>query len=76
MTSDLVGTIRHPAVVIHGRRDGPIPFGRGDELARALPGSGPIAGIDGAGHTPPVTLPEQTLEAITRFCADAPGVTP
>jgi len=73
--TDRVGAIRHPALVIHGRRDGPIPFDCGDELARALPGSAPIAGIDGAGHTPPVTHPEQTLEAITRFCANTPGVT-
>jgi pimeloyl-ACP methyl ester carboxylesterase len=62
-----IGTIRHPALVIHGRRDIPIPFDRGEELARALPGSGPIAGIDSAGHTPPVSHPEHTLEAVTRF---------
>jgi pimeloyl-ACP methyl ester carboxylesterase len=65
--TDRVGTIRHPALVIHGRRDIPIPFDRGEGLARALPGSGPIAGIDSAGHTPPVSHPEHTLEAVTRF---------
>jgi 3-oxoadipate enol-lactonase len=65
--TDRVGTIRHPALVIHGRRDIPIPFDRGEELARALPGSGPIAGIDSAGHTPPVSHPGHTLEAVTRF---------
>jgi 3-oxoadipate enol-lactonase len=65
--TDRVGTIRHPALVIHGRRDIPIPFDRGEELARALAGSGPIAGIDEAGHTPPVSHPEHTLEAVTRF---------
>jgi 3-oxoadipate enol-lactonase len=73
--TDRVGTIRHPAVVIHGRRDIPIPFDRGEELARALPGSGPIAGIDEAGHTPPISHPQHTLEAVTRFCANTPGVT-
>ena len=65
--TDRVGTIRHPALVIHGRRDIPIPFDRGEELARALPGSGPIAGIDSAGHTPPVSHPGHTLEAVTCF---------
>jgi 3-oxoadipate enol-lactonase len=65
--TDRVGAIRHPALVIHGRRDIPIPFDRGEELARALPGSGPITGIDRAGHTPPVTHSEHTLEAVTRF---------
>jgi 3-oxoadipate enol-lactonase len=65
--TDRVGAIRHPALVIHGRRDIPIPFDRGEELAGALPGSGPIAGIDEAGHTPPVSHPEHTLEAVTRF---------
>jgi 3-oxoadipate enol-lactonase len=65
--TDRVGSIRHPALVIHGRRDIPIPFDRGEELARAVPGSGPIAGIDSAGHTPPVSHPEHTLEAVTRF---------
>ena len=65
--TDRVGTIRNPALVIHGRRDVPIPFDRGEELARAVPGSGPIAGIDSAGHTPPVSHPEHTLEAVTRF---------
>jgi pimeloyl-ACP methyl ester carboxylesterase len=65
--TDRVGSIRHLALVIHGRRDIPIPFDRGEELARAVPGSGPIAGIDSAGHTPPVSHPEHTLEAVTRF---------
>jgi 3-oxoadipate enol-lactonase len=65
--TDRVGTIRQRALVIHGRRDIPIPFDRGEELARALPGSGPVAGIDEAGHTPPVSHPEHTLEAVTRF---------
>jgi pimeloyl-ACP methyl ester carboxylesterase len=73
--TDQIGTIHRPAVVIHGRRDDPIPLDRGDELAGALPGSGPIAGIDGAGHTPPVTHPDQTLEVIARFCSDTRGVT-
>jgi 3-oxoadipate enol-lactonase len=73
--TDRVGAIRHAAVVIHGRRDIPIPFDRGEELARALPGSGPIADIDAAGHTPPVSQPEHTLEAVTRFCPNTPGVT-
>jgi len=54
-------------VVIHGRRDIPIPFDRGEELARVLPGSGPIVGIDEAGHTPPVSHPRHTLEAVERF---------
>jgi len=53
--------------VIHGRRDIPIPFDRGEELARVLPGSGPIVGIDEAGHTPPVGHPRHTLEAVERF---------
>ena len=73
--TDRIGTIPQPAVVIHGRRDIPIPFDRGEELARALPGSGPIADIDAAGHTPPVSHPEHTLEAVTRFCANTPGTT-
>jgi pimeloyl-ACP methyl ester carboxylesterase len=73
--TDHIGTIHHPAVVIHGRRDIPITFDRGEELARALPGSGPIAGIDEAGHTPPVSHPEHTLEAVSHFCANTPGVT-
>jgi pimeloyl-ACP methyl ester carboxylesterase len=59
--------VDRPALVIHGRRDIPIPFDRGEELARALPGSGPTTGIDRAGHTPPVTHSEHTLEAVTRF---------
>jgi pimeloyl-ACP methyl ester carboxylesterase len=49
LAPDRVGTIPHSALVIHGRRDIPIPFDGGEELARALPGSGPIAGIDAAG---------------------------
>jgi 3-oxoadipate enol-lactonase len=73
--TDRVGTIPHAAVVIHGSRDIPIPFDRGEELARALPSGGAIAGIDEAGHTPPVSHPEHTLEAVTRFCANTPGVT-
>ncbi|MGO9036123.1 alpha/beta fold hydrolase [Mycobacterium sp.] len=44
--TDRVETIRHPALVIHGRGDIPIPFDRGEELVRALPGSGAITGID------------------------------
>jgi pimeloyl-ACP methyl ester carboxylesterase len=72
--TDRVGTIRHPAVVIDGRRNIPIPFDRGEALARALPGSGPIAGIVEVGHTPPVSHPQHTLEPVTRFCANTPGV--
>jgi pimeloyl-ACP methyl ester carboxylesterase len=68
--TDRVGTIPQPAVVIHGRRDIPIPFDRGEELARVLPGSGPIVDIDGAGHTPPVSHPEHTLEAVKRFLSN------
>jgi pimeloyl-ACP methyl ester carboxylesterase len=32
--TDRVGAIRHPALVIRGRRDIPIPFDRSEELAR------------------------------------------
>jgi 3-oxoadipate enol-lactonase len=68
--TDRVGAIHHLALVIHGRRDIPIPFDRGAELARALPGSGATVGIDRAGHTPPVSHPAQTLEAVARFLSN------
>jgi pimeloyl-ACP methyl ester carboxylesterase len=68
--TDRVGTIPQPAVVIHGRRDIPIPFGRGEELARVLPGSGLIVEIAEAGHTPPVSHPEHTLESVKRFLSN------
>jgi 3-oxoadipate enol-lactonase len=65
--TDRIGTISQPAVVIHGRRDIPISFDRGEELARVLPGSGPIVDIDKAGHTPPVSHPVHSLEVVERF---------
>jgi hypothetical protein len=63
--------IQHSAHILRGR-DGPIVFDRGEELARALSGSGPVA-INGAGHRRSPT--PNTLEAVTHFCANTPGVT-
>jgi 3-oxoadipate enol-lactonase len=66
--TDRTTAITQPALVIHGRGDIPIPAALGEELARDLAGSGPAVVIDGAGHTPPVTHVQQTLDPITHFC--------
>ncbi len=45
----LLGGIRTPTLVVHGRQDALVPFACGEDTARRIPGSRFVA-IDGMGH--------------------------
>ena len=54
----LLGRIRAPTVVVHGRDDLLVPFACGEQLAAAIPGAR-LHAIDGMGHDlPPALMPQ------------------
>lgn len=62
---DLLGTVRCPAVVIHGEDDIAIPMERGQELSSIL--KAPLVRVPGAGHATPVESPNLVTKAIRGF---------
>ncbi len=52
-----------PAVVVHGTADAVVPVGQADELAARLPWSR-VVRLQGAGHAPTVTRPQDVADAI------------
>jgi pimeloyl-ACP methyl ester carboxylesterase len=66
---DLTGftpTLDLPAVVIHCRTDGAVPFPAGEALAGRIPGAELMA-IDECGHASPIERPEAVTEGIRRL---------
>lgn len=55
-----------PALVIHGSRDAITPLASSQKLAASLPRS-TLALIEGAGHVPTVTRPDQLVAKIEEF---------
>lgn len=55
-----------PALVIHGSRDAITPLPSSQQLAAGLPRSA-LAIIEGAGHVPTVTRPDQLVAEIEQF---------
>jgi pimeloyl-ACP methyl ester carboxylesterase/predicted glycosyltransferase len=55
---DLYRTIRRPALVVHGDRDGIVPYGKGQRVAEII--GAPLITLEGSGHIPiarhPVTM--------------------
>ena len=62
--SDVLGSVRVPAIVIHGRQD-PIPLESSELVARSL--GAELVVLDGAGHVPYVEQPQALFDAIQRF---------
>src|SRR6185437_12396804 len=59
-----LGTVRIPALVVHGRQD-PIPLASSEAAAEAL--GARLVPIDGAGHVPYVEQPAALFAAIREF---------
>lgn len=60
-----VGALRVPALLIHGTLDRIVPVGSSQALAAALPHA-ELHLLDGLGHVPLMTRPEQVAALITR----------
>ncbi len=65
--SPRITEITAPTLVIHGEADQPIPLTTGRALAAALPGTRELITIPDAGHTPPLTHPDQVNGPLATF---------
>jgi polyhydroxybutyrate depolymerase len=66
--TDITPTLKVPAVVIHCRTDGAVPFALGEALAERIPGAELVA-PDGCGHAVPLERPEAVTEALEKLLA-------
>jgi pimeloyl-ACP methyl ester carboxylesterase len=62
-----LGEITSPVMVIHGSEDLGFPIARAHEMASWFPNCAGVTVIDGAGHCPPVTHPDQVNTALRTF---------
>ncbi len=62
----LLPTITQPALVLHGSRDTLAPLAAAEYMAKQLP-HGRLAVIEGAGHAPFLSHPDQFLAALEAF---------
>jgi 3-oxoadipate enol-lactonase len=65
--SRVVGDIGVPALVIHGGDDSIVPIEAGRALHAALPGVTGMLVVPGAAHSPTLTHPDPTTNAIVKF---------
>lgn len=65
--SRLVGDITAPALLIHGGEDPIVSLEAGRALHAALPGVTGMLVVPGAAHTPTLTHPDPTTNAIVKF---------
>lgn len=67
---DIAARLATPALVVHDRADGEVPFGDGEEIARAWPGAR-FRATDGLGHRrvlrDPRVVAEATAFAVSRL---------
>lgn len=66
---DRLSEITQRALLVRGEHDFSIPIERMSVLHERLPGSTDITVIRGAGHSPPVTHPDETNAALIAFLA-------
>jgi pimeloyl-ACP methyl ester carboxylesterase len=71
----LLGDIRQPVLLVHGRRDPLVGRAHQDELKRGLPNAA-LAEIEDCGHYPQLTHPEVFTEVIRQFLTPAPCEVP
>jgi pimeloyl-ACP methyl ester carboxylesterase len=64
---NLMNRITHPALMVHGEADQPIPLPLGQMLRDGLPGALDLIVIPGAGHTPSLTHPDQVNGSLAAF---------
>ena len=62
----LLGGIRLPTLVLHGRADPLVPYPNGEDTARRVPGAR-LVGIDGMGHDLPPGVVERLLVEMLPF---------
>lgn len=67
-----LGQIKMPALVMHGSRDAVTPLASSEKLAASMPNA-TLAMIEGAGHVPTVTQPDQIAATIDRFFGALPS---
>lgn len=65
--SPRLGEITCPAITIHGEADAAITIDRAEAMAAALPGSGPVVRIPGAGHAANLTHPDLVNPPLLAF---------
>ncbi len=63
-----LGSLRAPALVVHGSDDGVLPPRAGAALAAGIPRA-TLVSLPGAGHLPQVSRPAETAAAIGEFLA-------
>jgi pimeloyl-[acyl-carrier protein] methyl ester esterase len=66
--------IAQPTLVLHGARDTLAPLAAAEYTAAQLP-HGHLAVIDGAGHAPFLSHPEQFLDAVEKFMSEKKHIT-
>jgi pimeloyl-ACP methyl ester carboxylesterase len=65
-STELLGSVTVPALVVAGAEDVLIPGGTSRALARGIKGSR-FETIPGAGHVAPLEQPEATIKIVTDF---------
>jgi pimeloyl-ACP methyl ester carboxylesterase len=66
--SELVRSIRHPTLVLHGAQDKLIPPSNGERLAERIPNSRLVL-LDDVGHMPMLEMHERTASEVLSFLA-------
>ena len=69
-TPELLGTIRVPTLVMHGKNDTLIPLASAERFAAAIPGARLVT-YDHVGHLPQVEIPERSAGDVAAFLAAA-----
>ena len=67
-----LGQIGCPALVIHGANDERVPLAQAEQLCKGLRGAAPLVTIEGAGHAPGVTHPDQVNGPLLAFLRGLP----
>ena len=65
-TTEVLGTIHVPTLVLHGRNDTLIPLASGEQFAAAIPGAKLLV-YDHVGHLPQVEIPARSAGDVAAF---------
>jgi pimeloyl-ACP methyl ester carboxylesterase len=65
---ELLGALKVPTLVVHGREDPLVPVQAGEATAAAIPGAELLV-VDGMGHDLPAALQPRLVDAVTRLAA-------
>lgn len=70
-----LSSIGQPTLILHGERDTLAPLAAAEYTAERIPHAR-LQVIEGAGHAPFISHPDETFRAIREFFADQTGATP